>query len=133
MKIRGINNFCKENGIDMLVLFGSAAGDRPDISRDVDLAVKLKKGTIVSKLDLIYKLDNFFAGKKIDLVLLTSDTDPLLLHEIFMKGVCLFERKKNLFEKDKLRAWKLYLDTDKIRNMRENYLKDFVRKVSHVA
>jgi len=133
MKIRGIKNFCRENGIDLLVLFGSAAGDKPESSRDIDLAVKLKEGISISKLDLIYKLDNFFMGKNIDIVLLTTDTDPLLLHEIFMKGVCLFERKTDLFEKDKLRAWKLYLDTEQIRNMRGKYLKDYVRKVSHVA
>ncbi|GBE41056.1 MAG TPA: nucleotidyltransferase domain-containing protein [Nitrospirae bacterium] len=133
MKIRGIKTFCKTHGIDLLVLFGSSAGNKHEISRDIDLAVKLKKGTNISKLDLIYKLDDFFMGKKIDLVLLTADTDPLLLYEIFMKGVCLFEQKKNLFEMDKLRAWKLYLDTDKIRNMRGKYLKNFVRKVSDVA
>jgi len=133
MKIRGIKNFCRENGIDLLVLFGSSAGDKPESSRDIDLAVKLKEGISISKLDLIYKLDNFFMGKNIDLVRLTTDTDPLLLHEIFMKGVCLFERKKNLFEKDKLRAWKLYLDTEKIRNLLVNYKKKFLQKVSHVA
>ncbi|MBI5665590.1 MAG: nucleotidyltransferase domain-containing protein [Nitrospirae bacterium] len=133
MKIRGIKGYCKENGIDLLVLFGSSAGSRSESSRDIDLAVKLRKGVNISKLDLIYKLDDFFKGKDIDLVLLRADTDPLLLYEIFMKGVCLFERKKDLFEMDKLRAWKLYLDTEKIRDMRENYLKAFVRKVSHVA
>lgn len=133
MKIRGINKFCRENGIDLLVLFGSSASGKPETSRDIDLAVKFKEGTNISKLDLIYKLDDFFMGKKIDLVLLTADTDPLLLYEIFMKGACLFERKKNLFEMDKLRAWKLYLDTDKLRNMRGKYLKDFTRKASHVA
>lgn len=133
MKIRGIKNFCKANNIDMLILFGSSAGDKPESSRDIDLAVKLKEGAHISKLDLIYKLDDFFTGKKIDLVLLTADTPPLLLYEVFMKGVCLFEKRKHLFEKDKLRAWKLYLDTEKIRDMRGSYLKGFVRKVSHVA
>jgi predicted nucleotidyltransferase len=133
MKIRGIKNFCKATGIELLVLFGSSAGNRPETSRDIDLAVKFKEGTSISKLDLIYKLDNFFEGKRIDLVLLTVDTDPLLLYEIFLKGVCLFERKKDFFEKEKLRAWKLYLDTEKIRNLHGNYLRKFIQKVSHVA
>lgn len=133
MKIMGIKNFCKANGIDMLVLFGSAAGDKPESSRDIDLAVKLKEGTKISKLELIYKLDDFFTGKEIDLVVLTADTPPLLLYEVFMKGVCLFEKRAHLFEKNRLRAWKLYLDTEKIRDMRSRYLKKFVRKVSHVA
>ncbi len=132
MKIRGIKSFCQESGIELLVLFGSSAGDTSETARDIDIAMKLKKGIQISKLKLIYKLDDFF-NKKIDLVLLTSDTDPLLIYEIFSTGKCIYERKKGIFEKEKLRAWKLYLDTEKIRSMRSRYLKDFVKKVSHVA
>lgn len=128
MKTRGIKSFCKESGIELLVLFGSSASDKAGTAHDVDLAVKFKEGRRISKLQLIYKLDDFFVGKNIDLVMLTVDTDPLLLYEIFMKGICLFERKNFIFEKDKLRAWKLYLDTEHIRNMRSKYLKDFVNK-----
>ena len=96
------------------------------------MAIKLIKGKKVSKLDLIYKLEDVFREKQIDIVVLTVDTDPLLLNEIF-NGKCMYEKKKGIFEKEKLRAWKLYLDTAKIRNMRSKYLKDFVKKVSHVA
>ncbi len=117
----------------MLVLFGSCASDKADAESDIDLAVKCRSGTEISKLKLIYELDDFFNGKRIDLVLLSADTDPLLLHEIFSNGRCLFERRKGLFDKEKLRAWKLYLDTDKLRRMNEKYLKDFVKKVGNVA
>lgn len=133
MKIRGIKSFCQESGIELLVLFGSSAGDTSETARDIDIAMKLKKGIRISKLKLIYKLDDFFNRKNIDLVLLTSDIDPLLIYEIFSTGKCLYERRKGIFEKEKLRAWKLYLDTEKIRSMRSRYLKDFVKKVSHVA
>jgi predicted nucleotidyltransferase len=50
---------------------------------DVDIAVKCKHGARVSKLELIYRLDDFIDGRSIDLVVLTADTDPLLLHDIF--------------------------------------------------
>jgi predicted nucleotidyltransferase len=133
MKIRGIKSFCRENGIVLLVLFGSCAGDKAGTARDIDVAVKFRKGIKVSKLQLIYKLDDFFKGKNIDIVSLTTDTDPLLLHEIFIYGKCLYERKKGIFENEKLRAWKLYLDTEKIRHRRSRYLKEFVKKVSYVA
>lgn len=133
MKIRGIKSFCKENNIELLVIFGSYSTGKTHLSSDVDLAVKCKHGIKVSKLKLIYNLDDFFDGKSIDLVVLTSDTDPLLLHEIFFKGIPVYESRKGLFEKEKLRAWKLYLDTDKIRKMNERYLKNFVKKISHVA
>lgn len=115
------------------MLFGSYSSGKTHLSSDVDIAVKCKHGIKVSKLKLIYKLDDFFDGKSIDLVVLTPDTDPLLLHEIFFKGTPAYESRKGLFEKEKLRAWKLYLDTEKIRKMNEQYLKNFVKKASHVA
>ena len=130
---RGIKSFCRENGFDLLVLFGSSAADRTHIESDMDVAVKCSENTKISRLQMIYELDDFFNGKKIDLVLLSPDTDPLLLYEIFCNGKCLYESRKGLFTKEKLRAWKLYLDTDKIRKMNKKYLKDFVKKVSRVA
>ncbi len=133
MKIRGIKSFCRTNGIALLVLFGSSAGTRAGHVNDLDIAVKFKQGIKVSKLKLIYKLDDLIIGNKIDLVVLDSDTSSLLLHEIFSKGECLFEFKKDIFLMEKLRAWKLYLDSDKILRMRTKYLKDFSQKVSHVA
>ena len=132
MMPRGITKFCRDNNIELLVLFGSAAGDRAEGARDVDIAIKPIDGTTASKLELIYKLEVFFKEKQIDIVVLSADTDPLLLHEIF-KGQCLYEKKKGLFKHEKLRAWKLYLDTKKIRNLRNQYLKVFARKASHVA
>ena len=133
MKIRGIKGFCKDNKIELLVLFGSGCTGKTHSASDIDIAVKCKHGIRVSKLKLIYKLDDFFSGKSIDLVVLTPDTDPLLLYEIFCRGTSVYESRKGLFEKEKLRAWKLYLDTEKIRKMNEKYLKNYVKKVSDVA
>jgi predicted nucleotidyltransferase len=133
MEKRGIKSFCRENGIDLLVLFGSSATNRTHIESDMDVAVKCGENIKISRLRMIYELDGFFNGKKIDLVLLSPDTDPLLLYEIFCNGKCLYESRKGLFKKEKLRAWKLYLDTGKIRKMNEKYLKNYVKKVSRVA
>jgi hypothetical protein len=74
-----------------------------------------------------------FDGKKIDLVILTADTDPLLLYEVFFNGMPLYEEDQGIFEKEKLRAWKLYIDTEKLRVMQKQYLKKFVEKASDVA
>ena len=115
------------------VLFGSFAGSSEEPANDLDIAVKIKQGKKISKLQLIYKLDDLFNGKKIDLVLLTADTSPLLLHDIFFKGECLYEFKKDMFLMEQLRAWKLYLDTEKILRIRRKYLKDFTQKVCHVS
>ncbi len=83
MKTRGIKKYCKENGIELLVLFGSSADSKSENPHDTDLAVKLTNSNKISKLQLIYGLDDFAEGSSIDLVLLTADTTPLLLHEIF--------------------------------------------------
>jgi predicted nucleotidyltransferase len=133
MNESGIERLCAGNNIEMLVLFGSHSGGSVHKSSDIDLAVKVKRGVEVSKLDLIFSLAGYFGDREIDLVLLSRDTDPLLLYEIFMKGKLLFEAQSGIFENEKLRAWKLYLDTEKLRGMQGDYLKRFVEKMTDVA
>ncbi|HET6513710.1 MAG TPA: nucleotidyltransferase domain-containing protein, partial [Thermodesulfovibrionales bacterium] len=128
-----IGRFCEESGIDLLVLFGSSAGGRLHPASDLDVAVKLRTGATVSKLELIGGLGDLFEGKEIDLVVLTRDTDPLLLYEIFSRGKPLYEGHSGVFDREKLRAWKLYLDTEGIRLKLRNYLKEFAEKFGHVA
>ena len=133
VNMEDVAKFSRENNIELLVLFGSCALEKTYAASDVDVAVKPKRGGEVSKLDLIYKLDDLFDGKNIDLVVLTQDTDPLLLYEIFSKGKLLYEKYSGSFEKEKLRAWKLYIDTEKLRKMQDKYLKDFVKRMENVA
>jgi len=133
MKNKEIQECCKENKIELLVLFGSCASGETHSARDIDLAVKFKRGAEISKLELIYKLDDLFDRKKIDLVILTADTDPLLLYEVFFNGRPLYEAEPGVFDKEKLRTWKLYLDTEKLRVMQKQYLKKFAEKVSDVT
>ena len=128
-----IDVFCKEHGVQLLVLFGSHADGRSHRASDVDLAMKTRPDAAVSKLDLIFRLGGLFGDREIDLVFLTRDTDPLLLHEIFTKGRLLHEAQSGIFESEQLRAWKLYLDTENLRQMQTTYLRTFVEKMNHVA
>ena len=132
MEDKKLKVFCKEENIELLVLFGSYASGKAQPESDIDVAVKLKRSSNISKLDLIYKLDDLFNGKNIDLVILTKDTDPLLLYEVFFSGNLLYEEYSGLFSKEKLKAWKLYIDSEKIRAMQGKYLKEFVERVSNV-
>ena len=125
--------FCKENNIELLVLFGSRAVGKTHGGSDVDLAVKIRPGTDVAKLDLIFRLGGLFKEGEIDLVLITRDTDPLLLSEIFSQGKLLFEERPGTYEEERLRAWKLYLDTEKLRRMQKDYIKKFAEKYGDVA
>ncbi len=126
-----IRRFCEENNIELLVLFGSHASGEIHPESDIDVAVKLKGGSEVSKLELIYRLDNILNGGNIDLVILTPDTEPLLLYEIFFNGRPLYERIPGIFDAEKLRAWKLYIDTEKLRVIQTKYLKEFAERISN--
>lgn len=128
-----IISFCKENNIELLVVFGSQAYGNIHPSSDIDVAVKFRQGKEISKLKLIYKLNDLFSGRNIDLVILRTETDPLLLFEIFFNGKFIYEEYPGLFDKERLRAWKLYIDTEKLRLMQNKYLKEFVRKMRNVA
>jgi len=128
-----IISFCRENNIELLIVFGSQAYGKIHPSSDIDVAVKFRQGKEISKLKLIYRLDDLFHGKNIDLVIFGADTDPLLLYKIFFNGRLLYEKYPDLFDKERLMAWKLYIDTEKLRLMQRKYLKEFVRKMRNVA
>lgn len=128
-----IEKLCRDSHIDILILFGSQAKKDPRVGSDHDIAFKPGKGFGLNKLDLIYRLGELYNIDDIDLVRLTPDTDPVLLWEIFMHGKPLFERHPGLFEKEKLKAWKIYQDTAKIRNLRKEHLKQSIRKAKDVA
>ncbi|MDP3296208.1 MAG: nucleotidyltransferase domain-containing protein [Thermodesulfovibrionia bacterium] len=133
MKNKEVRSFCRENNIELLIVFGSQASGKIHPSSDIDVAVKFRQGAEISKLKLIYKLNDLFSGRNIDLVILRTETDPLLLFEIFLNGRLLYEKYPDLFDKERLRAWKLYIDTEKLRLMQRKYLKEFVRKMRNVA
>jgi predicted nucleotidyltransferase len=133
MENKKIRSFCRGNNIELLIVFGSQASGKIHPASDIDVAIKFRQEAEISKLKLIYKLNDLFSGKNIDLVIFGADTDPLLLYEIFFNGRLLYEKYPDLFDKERLRAWKLYIDTEKLRLMQRKYLKEFVRKMRNVA
>jgi predicted nucleotidyltransferase len=128
-----VEKFCRDNHIDLMIVFGSQAKKSTRADSDFDLAVKLPRECAIDKLYLIYKLGELFNTDVLDLVILTSDMDAVLLREIFMEGKLLYESVPGLFEKEKLRAWKIYLDTEKLRSYQKEYLKKIVRKAKDVV
>ena len=128
-----IEKLCRENHIDLLVLFGSRAKKGGQGGSDFDLALKPSRGWDIDKLGLIYQLGELFDTDNVDLVILTPDTDPVLLWEIFIEGQPLYENMAGLFESERLRAWKIYLDTEQLRFYQTEYLKKFIKKAKDVA
>jgi predicted nucleotidyltransferase len=133
MNDANLSEFCRRNSIELLVLFGSTATGGVDQASDVDLAVRLQRGAPERKLELLDELGELFGDREIDLVVLTPDTDPVLLREIFTGGRPLYEGRPGLFDDERLRAHKLYFDTEKLRAHRDAFLRRFSESVRHVA
>ena len=133
MQESAVREFCLKAGIELIVLFGSSARGAEHPGSDVDLAVKMKKGRAASKLDLIYHLGGLVGDREVDLVVQSLDTDPVLLFEIYSSGKPLYEERQDLFEDERLRACKLYYDTEKIRRLQSEFLRQFSERVRNVA
>ncbi len=131
MESADIRRFCEENNIELLILFGSHVSGETHPESDIDVAVKLGEDAEISKLELIYRLDDILNRREIDLIILTPDTDPLLLYEIFFNGRPLYEKIPGIFDAERLRTWKLYIDTKKLRIMQKKYLKEFAERISN--
>jgi len=130
MKKTLIADFCSRNKVDLFIVFGSYAKALTHAHSDIDIALAFQdKNAKIDKLQLIFELEGIF-DRQVDLVLLRTYTDPLLLYEIFSTGKLVFESSAFLFEEYKLLAWKLYLDTKKIRELKKQYVKNYIRKLT---
>lgn len=128
-----LRDYCQETGIELLVLFGSYADGAAGSESDVDLAVQPERGITADKLQFIFDFEEIFAPHSVDLVVLTPLTSPLLLHEIFFRGMPLYESIPGAFRKGRLRAWKLYQDTAPLRRRQKAALERFVERSGHVS
>ncbi len=129
-----IQSFCRRHHVDMLILFGSSTSDVTSHPQsDVDLAVQPATGACISKLHLIQELEPLFDHRQIDLTVITKNTDPLFLFEIFSSGQLLHESADGLFENIRLKAWHLYQDTMPLRQLEKAYNEKRIRALSHVT
>ncbi len=92
----------KFDGVDLAILYGSAAKDalRPD--SDIDLAICLNKPLdVATKMEIMTEL-SLETGRSVDLVDL-SQINGTLLKEVICKGVVLCKRNFELYEQIVLR------------------------------
>lgn len=106
-----LKNLSKEFHIELLVLFGSRAKNDYHNSSDWDFAYKRKTELSYDEItDFTSKLSTIISSQNIDIIDIERTYDPLLLKEIFLGGICLYEVKKNLFDELQNKAWSAYLD-----------------------
>ena len=133
MNLLKIKEFCEENKLSLFVVFGSYANLKTHKKSDIDIAVLPENyNSEVDKLKLIYELERIF-DLPVDLVVVTNHIDSLLEFEIFSNGKSLYEERDGLFEERRLKAWKKYLDTGKIRKQREKFINNYIKELKDVA
>ncbi len=111
--------------LELVIRFGSTATGRARPDSDVDIAVWSEReltlderGRVVVELARRYGLNE----DRIDLIDLRT-VSPLLLHEVAEKGA-LLEGDPDDFIRFRVRAWKAYQDTARLRRAREKHLRD---------
>jgi uncharacterized protein len=101
----------KDPRIAYALLFGSTARRTNHSGSDLDVAIGLQPGTVLSTHELgtlVADLETA-AGRPVDLVLL-DEAPPSLAYRVFREGTTLFERDHQALANRKARAILEYLD-----------------------
>lgn len=125
--------WCRENGIDLCILFGSQVSGKTHARSDIDIALFAFNKPALQKqwLTLNGQLQDIF-GVEIDLVIVNSDTDPVLRLEIFQHGKPLYESQPGLFVEQHIAAIKVYDDTTPLRRLRDRVLARRILNLKYV-
>ena len=113
-------------GLELVIVFGSAATGRTRYDSDLDVAVKC---TSVADLDALFlALAPRLKTNRLDLVDLRR-AGPLLAFEIARSGVLLFERSLGLFRQFQSLAWRRYGDSQRLRDAQKRSIQVFLERV----
>jgi predicted nucleotidyltransferase len=91
-----------EKGVLFAYLFGSTARAESSLSSDIDIAVYLSEGSTESyfetKLALYADLCRALKRNDVDLVILNTAANLILLEDIIRSGIVLFDRARDVRE-----------------------------------
>jgi len=110
-----LSDLCRKHHLDLLVLFGSQMKGEIHARSDLDLAAVPKRGKKPDLLAATMDFSRCLDRGDVELTIVTTDSSPLLLFEIFTTGIPLYEAHSGLFEDWVVLAHKIYWDTEKFR------------------
>jgi predicted nucleotidyltransferase len=113
----------KEEGLQLVLLFGSAASERMHRKSDIDLAFLYDRP--VDVLELTNKVIRLLHTDSADVVDLQI-ANPLLGFSAVKHGKILYERSPGVFNSFYSLAFRKYIDTRKIREGHEDSIKSFL-------
>ncbi len=132
VSIAALRRASAELNLALVVLFGSRAtgSPPPGPESDVDLAVLEKSGRRGRLLRIGRRLDAAVAGAPLDLVLL-SEADPLLRHEIMSGGKLLYGRVGDFLE-FKAYAYRAWVDSQDLLRLEDALLEKKLNWLRHI-
>jgi predicted nucleotidyltransferase len=128
-----IQCWCRQQTIDLCVLFGSQATGKARAQSDVDLALWPQTPLAAqTKLGWMGELEDLLE-RPVSVVVVSPDLDPVLGFEIVRHGRVLFERQPGLWPTNRLRLWQAYTDSEPCRRAARQHLHRFAESVRHGA
>jgi len=115
----------KEKDLLLVLLFGSSVSGKIHKGSDIDLA--FLSDTPVDILNITNKVINLLHANNIDLVDL-SRASPLLKFSAAKNGKVLYEKRPGIFNEFYSLAFRMYVDTKKLRDARKTYIKNSLKK-----
>ena len=123
-QINKLNQLSRAFELDLLVLFGSRAKSEEHQNSDWDIAYKKDVELTYNEMtDFFSKLSSIVDSESLDLVDVERTYDPLLLREIFLGGMCLYEKQEGLFDEEQNKAWSAYLDFEPNYKLQEEIIR----------
>ena len=120
------SRICKENGVDMLYLFGSQARNDSTALSDVDMAFYVKEGLSSSaKLKLYQAFFSLFKRNDVDFVDLKI-SNPLTSYKAIKEGVLLYCSDDLIRQNLEYKIQVKYLDT---MHLREEFNKNLKKAI----
>lgn len=111
-------------GLELVVLFGSAARRDAVTPRDLDLGVRATTG-LVDALAATNAFIELLHVQPVDVVDLRR-ADPVLMMQVARDGIALFERSPTTMAEFVSLAARRFADTRKFRQAEEEYVEDFL-------
>ncbi len=113
----------KEKGLQLVLLFGSVVRGGMHKRSDIDLAFLFDKP--IDILSLTSRVIRLLHTDNLDVVDIKRSS-PLLKYSISRKGTVLYERSPGLFKEFCLLAFKVYVDTKKLRNAQTGVIRHYL-------
>ncbi len=120
-------DLARRHGLELVLLFGSAARGRLQARSDVDLAVLLAGRRDLpwdERGELVHGLSSLYPGREVDLALINS-ADPLFLKQI-AEGAQLLHGSPRRLAELRMTAFRRYQDHRRFLDLERSYLRRFL-------